>query len=201
MRLPNQTRFSATRKPAQRAGMHLYGLAGTPETCWLQLILSEKNLPQARFQAVNLHRPPEDLLAVNPGLRLPALIDRETPVVSAGIIAAYLDERFPHPPLMPPEPAHRARVRLLLDLMLGTVFPQLQTSRPDTLGHLLDLADLIGPRSRLMGLDYHLGDCAAAVWLLHPSIRLDALPAPAAERLHGYVRRLRARPAVESTLI
>ena len=162
--------------------------------------MAEKHLDQARFEAVNLSRPPDDLVTVNPTLRLPTLIDRDAVIVTAPIIASYLDERFPHPPLMPPEPAQRARVRVLLDLILHSVFPMLDGdgALEDSLPALHDLLDLVGPRHRLLGLDHHLADCAATVWLARLPETMTSRSGDSAQRLAGYRRRLLARPAVES---
>ena len=201
MRLPHQTRHRIERKPAQRASLCLYGVSDTAETQWVRLVLAEKHLEHARFEAVHPSRPPEDLVALNPALRLPTLVDRDAVVVSAPIIASYLDERFPPPPLMPPEPAQRARVRLLLDLLTGTVFPALDQDETATLEPLLrDLTDLVAPRQRLLGLDYHLADCAAAVWLSRLPPHPAGMTTEGQTRLSAYRRRLLARPAVESVL-
>lgn len=196
------TRPSATSRrrtpayPERIASLRLFGLADAPETRWLHLVLLEKQLASVEVVAVNPQRPPPDLLTLNPSLRLPMLIDRETAVVTASIIAAYLDERFPHPTLMPSDPAERARVRLLIDQIVTQAFPARTAAQRR--GVLIDLADLIGRRGGLLGLDHHLADCAAAVWLLPLTADIDLLPASAADNLRTYVTRLRARRAVQS---
>ncbi len=59
-------------------------------------------------------RPPEDLLDLNPYGSLPTLVDRDLVLYDTGVICEYIDERYPHPPLMPVDPLSRARVRLAI---------------------------------------------------------------------------------------
>src|SRR4029079_2840018 len=56
----------------------------------------------------------EDLLELNPYGNSPTLVDRELVLYDANIIMEYLDERFPHPPLMPVYPVARAKSRLMI---------------------------------------------------------------------------------------
>ncbi len=57
---------------------------------------------------------PEDLLDINPYHSVPTLVDRGLVLYDSRVIMEYLDERFPHPPLMPVDPVSRAHVRLAL---------------------------------------------------------------------------------------
>jgi RNA polymerase-associated protein len=61
---------------------------------------------------VNAKSPPEDLLDLNPYNTVPTLVDRDLVLYDTGVICEYLDERYPHPPLMPVDPLSRARLRL-----------------------------------------------------------------------------------------
>jgi len=61
---------------------------------------------------VNPRSPPEDLLDLNPYNSVPTLVDRDLVLYDTGVICEYLDERYPHPPLMPVDPLSRARLRL-----------------------------------------------------------------------------------------
>lgn len=58
------------------------------------------------------NEPPEDLIDLNPYRSLPTLVDRDLVLYDVNVIGEYLDERYPHPPLMPIDPQARARVRL-----------------------------------------------------------------------------------------
>ncbi|MBL0027616.1 MAG: glutathione S-transferase N-terminal domain-containing protein [Rhodanobacteraceae bacterium] len=57
-------------------------------------------------------KPPEDLIELNPYNSVPTLADRELSLYDVDVICEYLDERYPHPPLLPVDPLSRARVRL-----------------------------------------------------------------------------------------
>jgi RNA polymerase-associated protein len=57
-------------------------------------------------------KPPEELLEINPYHSVPTLVDRDLVLYDVHVIAEYLDERYPHPPLMPVDPLSRARIRL-----------------------------------------------------------------------------------------
>ncbi len=84
-------------------------------SCWqshrVRIVLAEKGVSVAICD-VNLDNPPEDLLDLNPYNSLPTLVDRELVLYDSRVIMEYLDERFPHPPLLPADPVNRARFRL-----------------------------------------------------------------------------------------
>ncbi len=63
---------------------------------------------------VDLNAPPEDLLDLNPYHSVPTLVDRDLVLYDTSVICEYLDERYPHPPLMPVDPLSRARLRLAI---------------------------------------------------------------------------------------
>lgn len=78
-----------------------------------RIVLSEKDIS---FEVVNVdpENLPEDLLDLNPYNTVPTLVDRDLVLYDAAVITEYLDERFPHPPLMPVDPVSRAKSRLAL---------------------------------------------------------------------------------------
>jgi RNA polymerase-associated protein len=78
-----------------------------------RLVLAEKNIS---VEVVTVEGPdlPEDLLDLNPYHSVPTLVDRDLVLYDSRVIIEYLDERFPHPPLMPVDPVTRAQFRLAL---------------------------------------------------------------------------------------
>jgi len=78
-----------------------------------RLVLAEKNI---NIEIVNVAGPelPEDLMDLNPYHTVPTLVDRDLVLYDSRVIIEYLDERFPHPPLMPVDPVTRAQFRLAL---------------------------------------------------------------------------------------
>ncbi|RMF96296.1 MAG: stringent starvation protein A [Gammaproteobacteria bacterium] len=78
-----------------------------------RLVLAEKNI---NMDIISVQGPdlPEDLLDLNPYHSVPTLVDRDLVLYDSRVIIEYLDERFPHPPLMPVDPVTRAQFRLAL---------------------------------------------------------------------------------------
>lgn len=78
-----------------------------------RIVLCEKGV-EIDIVSVTPGRFPEDLLDLNPDHSLPTLADRDLVLYDSRVIIEYLDERFPHPPLMPVDPVTRAQFRLAL---------------------------------------------------------------------------------------
>ncbi len=91
--------------------MNLYSGTTCPFSHRCRIVLYEK---QMDFQVidVDLFNKPEDIAVINPYNRVPVLVDRDLVLYEANIINEYIDERFPHPQLMPPDPIMRARARV-----------------------------------------------------------------------------------------
>lgn len=79
----------------------------------VRIVLAEKNIA-CDIVDVEGDQLPEDLLDLNPYHNIPTLVDRDLVLYDPRVIMEYLDERFPHPPLMPVDPVARARFRLAL---------------------------------------------------------------------------------------
>jgi RNA polymerase-associated protein len=79
----------------------------------VRIVLAEKGIT---FETVDVDssNPPEDLMELNPYGMVPTLVDRDLVLYDAQVIMEYLDERFPHPPLMPVDPVSRAQSRMTL---------------------------------------------------------------------------------------
>src|SRR5512146_1085655 len=105
--------------------MNLYSGTTDPFSHRCRIVLYEK---QMDFQVidVDLFNKPEDIAVINPYNRVPVLVDRDLVLYEANIINEYIDERFPHPQLMPPEPVMRARARLFLHRFENELFCHIQ---------------------------------------------------------------------------
>lgn len=77
----------------------------------VRLILAAKGVTYER-EMVNPANPPEDLVELNPYGDVPTLVERDMTLYDTPVVCEYLDERYPHPPLMPVDPLSRARLRL-----------------------------------------------------------------------------------------
>ncbi|MEM7083521.1 MAG: glutathione S-transferase N-terminal domain-containing protein, partial [Pseudomonadota bacterium] len=97
----------------RRSVMTLFSKPTCPHSHRVRIVLAEKSI-NVEIVDVNGPRLPEDLLDLNPYHSVPTLVDRELVLYDSRVIVEYLDERFPHPPLMPVDPVTRAQFRLAL---------------------------------------------------------------------------------------
>ncbi len=91
----------------------LFTRADDPRCHRVRIVLAEKAV-EVRLIEVDPAEPHEDLIDLNPYQSLPTLVDRDLVVYDPGVINEYLDERLPHPPLMPADPSTRAQARLVM---------------------------------------------------------------------------------------
>jgi stringent starvation protein A len=93
--------------------MTLFSKADDPWSHRTRIVLAEKGI---QVETIDVHEGalPEDLLDLNPYHTAPTLVDRDLVLYDSRVIIEYLDERFPHPPLMPIDPVARAQFRVAL---------------------------------------------------------------------------------------
>jgi RNA polymerase-associated protein len=89
----------------------LYTTADDVQCHRVRLLLAAKGVSYERI-LVDPAKPPEDLIDLNPDAGTPTLVDRDLTLYDTTVVCEYLDERYPHPPLMPIDPLSRARLRL-----------------------------------------------------------------------------------------
>ena len=77
----------------------------------VRLVLAAKGVTYDLIP-VDPQNPPEDLVDLNPYHSVPTLVERDLVLYAASVVSEYLDERYPHPPLMPVDPVSRAQFRL-----------------------------------------------------------------------------------------
>ena len=94
-----------------RAVMALYSYPACVLSHHVRFVLAIKGI-NVEIIDVDADNPPEDLIQLNPGVDGPTMVDRDLVLYDTRIICEYLDERYPHPPLMPVDPVTRARLRL-----------------------------------------------------------------------------------------
>ena len=158
-------------------------------------------------------------LAASPRGEVPALIDGETAIFDSTIILEYIEDRWPNPPLLPPSPADRARVRMIEEVMdthyeainwgLGEVgwFKRadgklaatlVDNAARQTQGFFRWLEGELGGRAWFNGEAFGWGDLSVAPYV-GASIVLGN-PPPAASTLNGWFERVMQRPAVSQTI-
>ncbi len=97
----------------RRSVMNLFSSGICPHSHSVRMVLAEKGIT-VEIVDIDVNQKAEDLLDLNPYNTVPTLVDRELVLYDPHTIIEYLDERFPHPPLMPVDPVSRARTRLAL---------------------------------------------------------------------------------------
>jgi RNA polymerase-associated protein len=154
---------------------------------------------------VDLFNKPEDLAVMNPYNRVPVLVERDLVLYESNIINEYIDDRFPHPQLMPADPVMRARARLFLYRFENELFCHVDTlekGNPKTADkarqiirdNLTVIAPVFTKQKYMLGEEFSMLDVAIAplLWRLeHYGIELPRQAAPLAK----YAERLFSRPA------
>ena len=184
--------------------MTLYSGTTDPYSHRCRFVLFEKGMD---FQVidVDVFNKPEDLAVMNPYNTVPVLVERDLILYEANIINEYIDERFPHPQLMPPDPVMRARARLFLHRFENELFCHIQglesnnakvaeKARAAVRENLTQIAPVFTKQKYMLGDEFSMLDVAIAplLWRLdHYGIQLDKDAAP----LMKYAERLFSRPA------
>lgn len=170
--------------------MNLYSGTTDPFSHRCRIVLYEKGMD---FQIidVDMFNKPEDLAAINPHNRVPVLVERDLILYEPNIINEYIDERFPHPQLMPPDPVMRARARQLLLTMEREIFVHIEAieknlkaadkARATISERLTELAPIFTKQKFMLGDDFSMLDVAISplLWRLdHYGIELPKAAAP-----------------------
>ena len=211
MSLRSKSKYVAAARPASNAGVTLY-CSETQVGChWIRLVLAEKSVTGARMELQGPGQTSEDLATLNPAQTLPTLTDRETVIHPARLIAEFLDERYPHPPMMPPEAAVRARLRMFMSLLESDWLPMIRDVEKGTPAVAKkarkQLAEQVAAHARLfpsrgwfLGLEYGLMDCAITALLWRMATLKLQLPANS-DPIRRYAERAFARPAFSESLV
>jgi RNA polymerase-associated protein len=153
---------------------------------------------------------PEDLLELNPYGTVPTLVDRELVLYNSHIIMEYLDERFPHPPLMPVYPVSRGQSRLTMHRIQNDWYVlaekimankgDLEVTRNELREALLALAPLFAETPYFMSEEFSLVDCyiAPLLWRL-PALGIE-LTGAGSKDLKAYMKRIFERPSFIASL-
>ena len=168
-----------------RTILTLYSASDDVQCHRVRLVLAAKGVVYD-LELVNPKSPPEDLLDLNPYNTVPTLVDRDLVLYDTGVICEYLDERYPHPPLMPVDPLSRARLRLASVRIERDWLPFVaqieaggrpaETARKRLREALLSSLPLFKAAKFFLNPELSLADCALAplIWRL-PSLGV-ALP-------------------------
>lgn len=194
---------------SRSSSITLYSRPACVHSHRVRLVMAEKGV--ASYDVVGLREgeESEDLLQLNPYNTVPTLVDRDLVVHDPRIIIEYIDERYPHPPLMPVDPVSRAQYRLAIYRMEADLYSLCEAfdatpavihrARKRMTELLATLAAEFSPREYI-GEEFSLLDCTLApiLWRLqHYGVQL---PTRHGDRLSAYAQRLFERPAFVQSL-
>jgi stringent starvation protein A len=184
--------------------MTLYSATTCPFSHRCRIVLYEKGMD---FQIidVDLHNRPEDLAVMSPYGRVPVLVERDLILYESNIINEYIDDRFPHPQLMPADPVMRARARLFLHRFEQELFCHIasvedgnqkaaEKARATIRDNLTVIAPVFAKQKYMLGDEFSMLDVAIAplLWRLdHYGVQLPKQAAP----ILKFAERLFSRPA------
>ena len=136
----------------------------------VRIVLAEKGVAY-ETEIVDPQALPEDLMELNPYGTVPTLLDRDLVLFNSRIIMEYLDERFPHPPLMPVYPVARGKSRLLMLRIEQDWYPTLETAQNAASEaeraqafkeEILAIAPIFSQNTYFMNDEFSLIDCYVA---------------------------------------
>lgn len=196
----------------RRASMTFYSDAADHYSHRVRIVLAEKGVSVDVVNVTTGNRP-DDLADLNPYNDLPVLVDRELSLYETKIMMEYLDERFPHPPLLPVYPVARAQARLLayrierdwcaqVDLLLGgkAKEPAILKARKELRDSLVTVAPIFNEMPFFMSEEFSLLDCMLApiLWRL-PVLEIE-LPDRSCRGLLKYMDRVFRRDGFIASL-
>jgi glutathione S-transferase len=178
----------------------LYDAPRCPYAARVRIVLAEKGV-EVDVVEIDLSDRPDWLYEKNPKGRVPVLEEDDRPLAESAVLMEFLEERYPEPALLPPDPADRAAVRLLIFRADELTDPYYALRREEdgarerfdaALGRL---EGLLGEQPYLSGAEYGLADIALVPWVLRAremlGVELDGFPA-----LTDWLGRLEQRPAI-----
>lgn len=162
----------------RRSVMTLFSAENCAQCHRTRIVLTEKDITVDVID-IDEENKPEDLIDLNPYNNVPTLVDRDLVLYEPRVIMEYLDERFPHPPLMPVDPVSRARTRLALyrverdwytlvnDLEYGTE-KQSTAARKILTETLIASSEVFAAKPYFLSEEFSLVDCTLApiLWRL-----------------------------------
>ena len=173
----------------------------------VRIVLAEKGV-NVEVVSVDPQNPSDDLLSLNPYGSVPTLLDRDLVLFEARIIMEYLDERFPHPPLLPVYPVSRAESRKMMFRIEKDWYQLIQAihqgdgaeqAREELKESLMSLEPIFADKPYFLSDEFSLLDCTMAplLWRL-PTLGIEI--DPSAKALHAYMQRLFQRDSFKSSL-
>lgn len=196
---------------AKRSSMTFYSDGNDHYSHRVRIVLAEKGVA-VEINDCDPNNLPEDLASLNPYNSLPTLLDRELVLYEPNVMMEYLDERFPHPPLLPVYPVARAESRLymyriqrdwcdLADVILTSEdADEADEARKALRDSLVAVSPIFGEKDFFMSEEFTLVDCCIAPLLWRLEILGVELPEAQSKELIKYMDRLFERESFQLSL-
>ena len=197
---------------SKRSSMTLFSDSTNHYSHRVRMVLAEKGVTVELVESENGAVSPE-LSELNPYSSMPTLVDRELVLYESKVMMEYLDERFPHPPLLPVYPVARAESRLLMyriERDWCSLVDAIQNSRSENVvtksakelrDGLMAIAPIFAEKPYFMSEEFTLVDCCIApiLWRL-PSLGVDIRPGKQSKPLLAYMDSLFRRESFQESL-
>lgn len=195
---------------AKRSSMIFYSGSDDHFSHRVRIVLAEKGVAVDIVEVVD-GQPPEELADLNPYNSVPTLLDRDLVLYESKVMMEYLDERFPHPPLLPVYPVARAQSRLwmhrierewcpMLDQIRSGGKKEADKARKELRESLIGISPIFEDMPYFMSDEFTLVDCCLApiLWRL-PELNIE-LPEKQVKPLLNYMSRVFEREAFKAAL-
>ncbi|CAA0083742.1 Stringent starvation protein A [BD1-7 clade bacterium] len=196
----------------KRSSMTFYSDGQDQYSHRVRIVLAEKGVTVDIIECLGDNKP-EDLAQINPYNSLPTLVDRDLVLYESKIIMEYLDERFPHPPLLPVYPVARGESRLFIHRIekdwahhVDTIFAAkdakaVEASRKALKDGLMAVAAIFIEKPYFMSEEFTLIDCcmAAILWRL-PAMGIEIPKTKQTKPLYEYMERLFSRESFKESM-
>lgn len=195
----------------KRSVMTLYSGSADLDSHQARIVLAEKGVT-VDILSMDINHPDEDLLSLNPYGNFPTLVDRDLVLYDIDVIMEYLDERFPHPPLLPVYPIARAKSRLMLQRIENDWYTlahkienpstnnaEKENARKELRDMLVTLSPVFAESNYFLSDEFTLVDCRIAPLLWRLPLLQITLPA-AAKSIEKYSARIFERDGFQASL-
>lgn len=197
---------------AKRSSMTFFSDSASHYSHRVRIVLAEKGVTVDMVDSDPAH-PPAELADLNPYNSLPTLVDRDLVLYESKVMMEYLDERFPHPPLLPVYPVARAESRLfihriekdwstLVDSILHTRSDNVvKKSTKELRESIMGIAPIFAEKPFFMSVEFTLVDCCIApiLWRL-PSLGVEIRASKQTKPLQAYMDNLFNRESFQESL-
>ena len=168
----------------------------------VRIVMSEKGVTSEIIDT-DSNNLSSEILEVSPYAELPILVDRDVCLYDSIILMEYLDERFPHPPLLPVYPVSRAHIRLFIQriqkdwceifdsLLAGAPEAKAKKMRTELKSQIIGMSPILKEKNYFMSDEFSLIDCCIApiLWRL-PLIGIELQKDTKTKPIYEYMQRV-----------